>query len=276
MDLAHSANAIFWACFVAAFFAVAIWESLRPHAPLHEPAERRWKNHGALFLSHSVFTGLTLRISPIYYSILIARQHSGLFPALRLAPILAFPLGILALDLMNYLVHRLFHAVPFLWRVHEIHHSDRDFDVSTGFRFHPLEALSTASALLLAVRVLGPSPLCVLAAVLLSVAENFFAHANGSLPAPLEKLLRPLLITPDSHRLHHSCDPSHFDRNFGQTFSFWDRLFGTWREPAPQRRLATGVPDLPVADTLSLRYLLTAPFQNRTRPPLPELPVAEK
>jgi sterol desaturase/sphingolipid hydroxylase (fatty acid hydroxylase superfamily) len=260
--------------FIAGFLGVAIWESLRPWVALRDGAERRWRVHGALFVFQALVTGLILRVSPVYYAVIISRHENGLLSS-RVPAFLGFGLGILALDLVNYLVHRIFHAVGFLWRVHEIHHSDRDFDVSTAGRFHPLETLVTGGAQLLAIRLLAPSPECVLVAVLVGVLENVFVHANCSLPAGVERWLRYLVVTPDLHRLHHSRDAADFDRNFGQLFSFWDRLFGTWREPGAHGTLATGVPEVEDADTLAMWYLLTGPFQRRVRE-LPVLPGAEK
>jgi sterol desaturase/sphingolipid hydroxylase (fatty acid hydroxylase superfamily) len=213
-------------------------------------------------------------MAPVYYAYSIAGNAYGLLNQPWLPPATAFIAGILALDVVNYAVHRLLHSVAFLWRVHEIHHSDRDFDVSTSARFHPLEVLITQSAKLLAIRLLVPSPLCVLVAVLLSVAQNLFTHANCSLPWPIERLLRLFLITPDAHRLHHSTDLLDHNRNFGQLFPWWDRLLGTWGSPREKPAVATGVPGLPEDDTLNLRYMLLGPFQRRAQPgsPLPVLP----
>ncbi len=173
-------------------------------------------------------------------------------------------LGILAFDLLNYAVHRLMHSVELLWRVHEIHHSDRDFDVSTSARFHPIEVLITQAAKLLAVRLLAPSPLCVLVVLLLSSAQNLFAHANGSLPPQFETWLRLFVITPDAHRLHHSSELSAQNKNFGQLFPWWDRLLGTWGSVNEETELETGVRGIPDGETLKLGYMLLRPFQRRS------------
>jgi sterol desaturase/sphingolipid hydroxylase (fatty acid hydroxylase superfamily) len=275
VDLSQHEGLLYWGVFIAGFLGVAIWESVRPRATLQDRAERRWKVHGVLFVIQAVATGLILRGGPVYYALVISRRPNGLLSS-RVPAFLGFVVGILALDLVNYAVHRMFHSVGFLWRVHEIHHSDRDFDVSTAGRFHPLETLATAGAQLVAIRILAPSPECVLAAVLMSLLENVFVHANCSLPASAERLVRGLVVTPDLHRLHHSSDRADFDRNFGQLFSFWDRLFGTWKQPEAHGTSGTGVAEVEVGETLAIRYLLTGPFQRRRGRALPILPVAEK
>ena len=124
-------TAAYWAVFVTAFLAVAIWESTQPKAKLQEPVERRWRVHGALFAVCIVAAGLLLRMAPVYYAFSLAGTAHGLLSRPWMPPAAGFVLGILAFDFVNYSVHRLMHAVGLLWRVHEIHHSDRDFDVST-------------------------------------------------------------------------------------------------------------------------------------------------
>jgi sterol desaturase/sphingolipid hydroxylase (fatty acid hydroxylase superfamily) len=261
MNWAGNGSALYWVVFISAFLGVAIWESFAPRAKLRDRAERRWLANGALFAISTVIAGLILRVAPVYYAISLAGHENGLLNLLP--PFTQFAAGILALDFVNYAVHRLQHAVPFLWRLHEIHHSDRDFDVSTSGRFHPLEVLMTQGAKLLAVRLLVPSPLCVLVALLLSVAENLFTHANCSLPSGVERGADFLLITPNTHRLHHSNHPRDQNRNFGQLFPWWDKLLGTWASCHDSTLVNTGVAGLAAIDTMKLRYMLLGPFQRR-------------
>ncbi len=132
------------------------------------------------------------------------------------------------LDLAIYFQHRLFHAVPVLWRLHRVHHTDLELDVTTGVRFHPVEMLLSVGFKAGVVAALGPPVLAVILFEVLLNAGSLFSHANLRLPADVDRWLRALLVTPDMHRVHHSADPVETDRNFGFTFSSWDRLFDTY------------------------------------------------
>jgi sterol desaturase/sphingolipid hydroxylase (fatty acid hydroxylase superfamily) len=149
-----------------------------------------------------------------------------------------------------------------LWRIHEVHHSDADFDVSTAVRFHPVESIVTQALYLGAIALLAPPPAAVFASQILIVAENLFVHANKSLPPAVERILRWIVITPDVHRIHHSEEFADQNLNFGQFFPWWDRLFGTFvSEPTRgPENFSTGLKELRGADTMAIGYMLAAPF----------------
>lgn len=174
-----------------------------------------------------------------------------------------FIAALLVFDFVNYAEHRLMHSVSFLWRVHSVHHSDPDFEVSTAARFHPLQVLFEQGIFLGAVALLGPPPAAVLVAQLLSVAESLFVHANTALPKPIEKVLRLLIFTPDLHRIHHSQEMADQNSNFGQLLPWWDRILGTYkpRPLAGEQGLAIGLTSFRNIETVDIRFLLTEPFQ---------------
>ena len=264
MNLPRIANLAYWAVFVTVFLLAAIGESRKPVTALKMPAERRWTVHGILFIISVALTGLILRTTPVLLAISVAGREHALLNRAWIPPAAQWLIAILVLDFARYAAHRMMHRVNFLWRVHEIHHSDRDYDVSTAVRFHPIEVLLTEGVTLGVIWLLAPPPASVLAAVLLSIAENVLAHANISLPARMEAIVRRLLITPDSHRLHHSCDNRDYNRNFGQTFPWWDQLFGTWAVKPAGSAIQTGVPAIGIAETSSgLPHLLLEPFRSR-------------
>jgi sterol desaturase/sphingolipid hydroxylase (fatty acid hydroxylase superfamily) len=120
------------------------------------------------------------------------------------------------------------HAVPVLWRLHRVHHADRDLDVTTAIRFHPIEIALSMLIKIGLVYLLGPSWLAVIlfAAILNGMA--MFNHANLRLPHGLDRWLRLAVVTPDMHRVHHSVLRAEHDTNFGFNLSVWDRLFGTY------------------------------------------------
>jgi len=254
--------AAYWALFVATFLAVATWESFRPRRSLSAPAERRWGIHGLLLLLSGVVMTAVVRVTPVVVAVSVADSRFGILNRIWMPFPIRCLFALLLLDLAQYGMHRLFHAVPMLWRVHEVHHSDADYDVSTAARFHPFEVVGIRGGYVAVVALVAPPPVAVLAAELLAGVINLFAHANASLPRWAERALRVGFITPDLHRIHHSQDIAHHSRNFGQAFPFWDRLFGTYLEipTAGEDKIVTGIRGK--GDSLEVRILLAAPFQT--------------
>ena len=252
----------YWLVFVTSFLAAAIWESVAPRRRLVASAERRWTRHAVLLAVSLIAQSFILRISPVMVAVITTERAFGLLQRMRLPAVISFAVAILLLDLGRYVTHRVFHSVRVLWRVHEVHHSDPEYDVSTAGRFHPIEVIVGQAAYLGTVAVLGPPVVAVLTAELLSVPTNFFGHMNAALRGPAEKLLRTVFITPDLHRIHHSEEIAEQSANFGQTFVFWDRLFGTYTaEPqAGNGGLITGVRGLQNATSLDLKFMLLQPF----------------
>ncbi|MBL8260188.1 MAG: sterol desaturase family protein, partial [Candidatus Competibacteraceae bacterium] len=143
---------------------------------------------------------------------------------------LAFGLSLPLLDLVIYAQHVAFHKIPALWRLHQMHHTDLDFDVTTALRFHPLEIALSMLIKLAAVIALGaPAAAVMLFEVILNAAA-MFNHGNARLPLALDRALRQIIVTPDMHRVHHSVHRDETDSNFGFNLSWWDRLFGTYRD----------------------------------------------
>ena len=188
----------------------------------------------------------------------------GLFNRVALPPWLEFLLALFLLDLAIYLQHRLFHYVPVLWRLHQMHHTDLDVDVTTGARFHPVEILLSLCIKFLVVNPLGAPPLAVL---LFEIALNgtaMFNHSNVRVPPVIERVLRLLVVTPDMHRVHHSVVRRETDSNFGFNFPWWDRLFGTYR-PQPEaghQAMTLGIEHFRGPDELRLDRMLTQPFRD--------------
>jgi sterol desaturase/sphingolipid hydroxylase (fatty acid hydroxylase superfamily) len=255
-------------CLVAVFLAIAVWESLQPMRKLSVPAERRWRNHGAMLLLSGIMYTLALRLTPVAMAVIVSGSRFGVLNKAWLPLWLRCAIAILTMDAMQYWIHWGFHHNPMLWRIHQVHHSDPDYDVSTAGRFHPLEVLWTQGLHLVAIAVIAPPPLAILISLLLSETLNVAAHANARLPARIDRLLRLLLVTPDMHRIHHSQDLAEQQRNLGQTFPFWDRVFGTFLEtPAAQGAdFRTGLEGAEEgADNVSLVSMLVEPFRKARR-----------
>jgi sterol desaturase/sphingolipid hydroxylase (fatty acid hydroxylase superfamily) len=260
-------SAAYWVLFVAAFLAVAVWESFQPKRALSAPAERRWGRHALLLAVSSVAQKAVFRVSPVVVAVAAANSRFGVFNKPWLPFVVRCGAAVLLLDLVQYGVHRTFHSVSFLWRIHEVHHSDPDYDVSTAGRFHPLEVIAVQGVNLAAVALLALPPIGVLVSGLLGLVINFFVHANASLPGWAERLLRSMIITPDLHRIHHSEEIGEQQRNLGQTFSWWDRLFGTYlaKPAAGEAGIVTGIKGLQNGESLGLGFMLAEPFRARSK-----------
>jgi sterol desaturase/sphingolipid hydroxylase (fatty acid hydroxylase superfamily) len=178
----------------------------------------------------------------------------------------AFVVALLLLDLAKYGTHRLFHTVAWLWPIHRVHHSDPDFDVSTGLRFHPLEPLLPLGAELALIWGLGVPVSAVVATQVLVCASNFFQHANANLPEPWERYLGQWLVTPHFHRVHHSDQISDQQNNFGELFPWWDRGLGTYRKKATGE--GVGLRGYQDESSMRLAGMLLQPMQP-SREPLP-------
>ena len=254
---------------LVAFTAVAVWEWRRPLMPTTAQLERRWlANFGLFVVNHAAgyliapavaLMGTALAARPLVGDGLLAEV--GLWPQ-----VLA---GFVALDLLRWASHWALHRWPLLWQVHQVHHSDAEFDCTVGVRFHPLEAVLYAGLTALAVLTLGLRPAAVVLIELVFIAHNFFCHANAALPRWLEQALRPLVITPELHRVHHARDPSDAGHNFGTVLSCWDRLAGTWRAGPAATAAAPqfGLAELPATPALSLPQLLWLPLRRLTGRP---------
>jgi sterol desaturase/sphingolipid hydroxylase (fatty acid hydroxylase superfamily) len=198
------------------------------------------------------------------FAVLSESRGWGLFNVLALPIWLNVLSALLLLDLAIYLQHRLFHAVPVLWRIHRMHHADLDIDVTTGARFHPIEILLSLGIKGLVVVSLGASPLAVLAFEIVLNATAMFNHSNVRLPALVEPVLRWLVVTPDMHRVHHSIVRLETDSNFGFNFPWWDRLFRTY-SPQPKggpEGMTIGIEQFRDARELLLDRMLTQPFRK--------------
>jgi sterol desaturase/sphingolipid hydroxylase (fatty acid hydroxylase superfamily) len=267
MNWERVAVTVYWFGLVVAFLATAVWETYRPKRELSTPASRRWGMHGLLWAACAMLILIVLRASPLMVAIASEGKSWGVLHRIHLPWPVGAATAVLLFDLTKYGVHWLFHSIPVLWRIHQVHHSDPDFDVSTAARFHPIEALMTQGALIGTVLIFGLPAMGVLVAELLGNFSTFFEHANASLPAWLERPLRRVLVTPDMHRIHHSDEIREQSRNFGQVFPWWDYLFGTYlAEPARgAEMLVTGLEGFQHAGSLRFGFMIAAPFLRIAR-----------
>ena len=193
---------------------------------LSEIDKWRWINNLFLIILNSFFVRLVLPLGLVAF----AGQNSfGLFNSLDWSPLLEIAISIVALDLIIYFQHLIFHFVPVLWKLHAVHHSDPGFDTTTALRFHPIEIGLSIVVKALAIFILGISPVSVIVFEIILNFSAMFNHSNFQLPKPLEIVIARFVVTPDFHRVHHSILEPETNSNYGFFLSIWDRLFGTFK-----------------------------------------------
>jgi sterol desaturase/sphingolipid hydroxylase (fatty acid hydroxylase superfamily) len=217
-------------CFSAVLLAMSLWELAAPRRQLTVRKAPRWGSNLALVAINSIVARLVGGLSAVAMAALAAGRGWGLLNSVDWPAALEIAVGIVALDLVIYLQHVMFHAVPVLWRLHQVHHADLDFDVTTGLRFHTIEIVLSMLLKAAAVAALGPAVWSVLVFEVLLNATSMFNHGNVRLPARLDRVLRWFVVTPEMHRVHHSVVVREANSNFGFNLPWWDWLCGTYRD----------------------------------------------
>ena len=213
-----------------AFAALWLAEAWHPH---HARATPWWRHTAANLLLNGLYVaaGVAFSAANGFAAAWTGKNSFGAFYWLQAHPIIAIFTGVLILDVAAYAGHVLKHKIPLLWRFHRVHHSDASMDVTTGFRFHPVEALISWAFLLPAILLFGMPLLSILIFAGLYSLSALAQHANFAFPDWADRILRVIFVSPGSHRIHHSPVRERTDSNYGTLFSFWDRLFGTYKTP---------------------------------------------
>lgn len=253
------------AAFLGVLAAMMLWELAAPRRRRDIPRVIRWTNNLALVVVDTALLRLTFPILAVGLAVMTEERGWRLFNNLDAPAWVTIIVSILLLDLAIYLQHEMFHAVPALWRLHRMHHSDLDFDATTGLRFHPVEILISMGIKLAVVAALGPPAVAVLIFEVLLNATALFNHANIDLPRPVDRVLRLIVVTPDMHRVHHSVHPSETNSNFGFNLPWWDRLLGTYRaQPRDGHEgMAIGIEQFRTRRDLWLDRMLIQPLIGR-------------
>jgi sterol desaturase/sphingolipid hydroxylase (fatty acid hydroxylase superfamily) len=232
-------NATFYlAALPAIIFAVmAIAELSAPRRPLVLGRMQRWTTHALLFAANRLTVWLLARLVAVPLIALWASQHGyGLLNAVALPIWVEILIVFILLDFAMWVQHMATHKIPLLWRMHMVHHADRDLDASTAIRFHPFEIIVSTLWKALCVVILGVPALIFLAFEAWLGANALFNHSNVELPRWLDRVLRPFLVTPDMHLVHHSTSITEQNCNYGFALTIWDRVFGTYKAESAHGR----------------------------------------
>ncbi len=252
--------------FAGVFVMMAMWEIAAPRRRLSASKGSRWLANLGILVVGTVVVRILFPAATVGMALVASERGWGLLNNLGLAPAVSIVVSVLVLDLVIYLQHVMFHAVPALWRLHMVHHADVDFDCTTGLRFHPLEFLLSMVIKLSAVALLGPPAVAVIIFEVVLNATSIFNHGNVRLPEAVDRVLRLFVVTPDMHRVHHSVETVETNSNFGFNLPWWDRLLGTYRgQPEDGHEAMTiGLDQFRDWRRQNLGWLLALPFSGRT------------
>ena len=253
--------------FFGTFACIAVWEIIAPRRALTVSKGIRWANNLALVFFNSFLLRLLLPTITIGTTVLAAQHGWGLFNFVEVNFYLAVFISVVVLDMIIYFQHVMFHAVPLFWRLHRVHHTDLDYDVTTGLRFHPIEIFLSIFIKLMIIVLLGPPVVAVIIFEVVLNASAMFNHGNIRLPSGVDRVLRRIIVTPDMHRVHHSIEEDETNSNFGFNLSLWDRLFGTYRaQPrAGHDNMTIGISTFRDVKVCSwLPRMLAIPFMSKT------------
>jgi sterol desaturase/sphingolipid hydroxylase (fatty acid hydroxylase superfamily) len=254
--------------FVAVFSAMALWEIVMPRRVLSHAKATRWTHNLLLAALNTILLRVLFPTTAVELALAVGESGTGLLNYFVVPFPAAVVLSILFLDLVIYLQHLMFHAVPVLWRLHRMHHADLDFDVTTGSRFHPIEIALSMLIKFAAIVLLGAPAIAVLAFEILLNATAMFNHANVRMHCAWDRVLRWIVVTPDMHRVHHSVEAPETNSNFGFNLPWWDRLFGTYRaQPAAgHAKMTIGIGQFRTGRDLWLDRMLAIPFCDDAGP----------
>ena len=244
--------------------ALAFFMTLETYLPYFEHGagrkKQRWRNRGivgiAFILNGLLGVGIT--------SVIMAaeKQHFGLLQWVLPNSPLAVVIGMLFVDLNSYVFHRLYHRLPFLWRIHRVHHADTNMDSTSGLRLHPFEFLLQSLTQVMVLPLLGVSLSSFVLYFTFALPWFLLNHSNIRFPAWFERYAAWILVTPNWHRVHHSSYRPETDSHYGDVFTFWDRLFGTARQ-ADVEHIEFGLETFREPEDQTVGGLLKMPFVDK-------------
>ena len=214
--------------FAGVFIIMAIAEALWPRKKRTQPRLTRWFTNIGMVVLDSITVRVIFPVVAIGVAQYATARGWGLLNLITLPFWLKVLVSAVLLDMAIYWQHVASHKISILWKVHRVHHADRDIDVSTGNRFHPIEIVLSMLYKFIVILLLGPAAMGVFLFEVLLNGSAMFNHANVRLPLWLDKIVRTLFVTPDMHRVHHSVYQDETDSNYGFNLAIWDRIFGTY------------------------------------------------
>ena len=219
------------------------------------------------FTLTTILVNFSLAFLLLYISDYVVLNNFGLLNYLDLSISIYLILGLFLLDFIGaYLPHYVQHKVKFLWKIHLVHHSDHKVDTTTANRHHPFESVIRYLFTLFGVAILGANMGLVFLYQSLSVVLSQFNHANININPLLDKYLSYIIVTPNMHKVHHHYVMPYTDSNYGNIFSIWDRILGTFKSLNPSKIIYGVDTFFNEKDNESIKNLLLRPFE-KSKPP---------
>ena len=209
------------------YFFLAL-QTLMPRRSLSKSGVQRIFHNVALFVLNSVLLRVVVQLTLVSASLWALDHGLGIFNYLGMPSWLTVLICVVLLDLSIYAQHVATHRFPLLWRMHKVHHADTEMDVTTAVRFHPIELVLSLGYKSVMVIVLGAPVSAIVIFELLLFVGPVFNHSNVKLPLSVDRILRWVIATPDTHRAHHSTIIAEQNTNYGFFLIWWDKLFGTY------------------------------------------------
>lgn len=236
-------------------------ESFIPY--LAKPTNKKQHDVQNFIMTFISFTINGLVSVAVLFAVNYTADHQlGLFNHVALPNWMEIILGVMLMDFGSYCFHYVEHKVPFLWALHRVHHSDTNLNTSSALRFHPIEVVITQGLYFcVGVAIFGVSMTSFIIYGTVGLIFVVIQHSNVRFPNWLEKYGRFIFSTPGWHKIHHSDDRKYTDSHFGDIFTFWDRIFGTWHQVSPEE-INYGLKEFADKDRQKAGFLLRSPFIN--------------
>lgn len=255
-------------CFLGTLLVMTLAEWGFPRRERVAPRSLRWTSHAVMTLLNTLAGRFLVPLSVVQAADWAGRSGWGLLRFVQWPTWVEFAVAVVLLDLAIYAQHVIFHHVPWLWKLHKVHHADVDLDASSGVRFHALEIVVSAFLKLGLVVLIGPTALAVMVFEIVLNAGSIWSHANLRLPALFDQWLRWIVVTPDMHRVHHSVELRETNSNYGFFLPWWDSLFGTYIDQ-PRRghiEMTIGLESpRSIRETSTIPAMLAMPFRRDLR-----------
>ncbi|MDA8741373.1 sterol desaturase family protein [Amylibacter sp.] len=214
--------------FLSILIILIMAEILLPKKKRIHHRKDRWITNGLITLINTASVNIVhiaIPLIAIVAAVDVSNGKMGLFNIINFPIWIEIILTVIILDLIIWGQHFLSHKIPFVWRFHRMHHTDRDLDVTTAVRFHPFEIIFSMFIKITAIYILGASAIAVIIFEIMLNGMAMFNHANLRIPLRIENILRKFIVTPDLHRIHHSIYIDEHNKNFGFSLSIWDKIF---------------------------------------------------
>lgn len=250
--------------FILLFSSFWYWETQSPRIKFSFDRNFILKNNFFIHLVNSFLIGVIPILSTVGFAKQVENWGVGFFNWVNLPAILSLIVTLVAMDFFIYWQHRYFHKNNFFWKFHAIHHSDISLQTSTALRFHFGEIIFSVIFKCLLILIFGFKAQDVLLFEVLLNSMAMFNHSNIDISEKWNQKIMKFFVTPDMHRVHHSTVHDQHNSNFGFNFSFWDKIFKSYKEIAykDQEKIEIGLSDYRSLDEQTFKKLLKRPFQK--------------